>query len=54
MKKETKLLTTIFFVVLVILGVVWAINGYNDTWLYVTAAIIAIPGSWYYSAKKNR
>ncbi len=39
---------------LVALVVVWAINGYDDTWLYVTAAVIAIPTSWFYLSKKGK
>lgn len=37
----------IFVGVLVILGLVWAANGYDDTWLYVTAGIIAAPSAWF-------
>lgn len=43
----------IFLGVLVILAVVWAVNGYEDTWLYVIAAIIAIPAHWFYFRKKS-
>jgi len=25
---------------------IWAINGYDETWLYVTAMLITIPTSW--------
>lgn len=38
---------------LVLLGV-WALNGYDDTWLYITAAIIAIPTSLFYVSKKDK
>ncbi len=51
--KTKKLEIWIFIALLVVLAAVWAINGYEDTWLYVTAAIIAIPTSWYYFGKKN-
>ncbi len=30
----------------IVLTLVWAINGYDDTWLYITAAIIAIPAAY--------
>jgi hypothetical protein len=30
----------------VVLVVVWAVNGYDDTWLYITAAIITLPAAF--------
>ena len=44
----------IFILALLILTGVWALNGYEDTWLYVTAAIIAIPISWVSFGNKNK
>lgn len=37
----------------VALVAIWAMNGYEDTWFYVTAGIIAIPTSWFVFGKKN-
>jgi len=44
----------IFVSALVVLGIVWAVNGYEDTWLYATAAVIAIPISWYSFSKSDK
>lgn len=44
----------LFIIVLAMLAFVWALNGYDDTWLYIMAAIIAIPISWYSLGKKNK
>jgi hypothetical protein len=33
----------IIIATIAVLGAVWALNGYEDTWLYVTAAVIALP-----------
>lgn len=43
MTKMKKIEIALFIATLAILFAVWSINGYDDTWLYVTAAIIAIP-----------
>lgn len=51
--RSIKLEIGIFLAVLIALAAVWAINGYTDTWLYVTAAIIAIPVTWYSFGKKS-
>ncbi len=32
---------------------VWAVNGYEDTWLYATALIIAVPASWFLFGKNK-
>ncbi len=52
--KNKKIEITIFLAALMILIAVWAVNGYEDTWLYVTAIIIAIPVSWLYFGNKNK
>jgi len=44
----------LFLAVFIFLVVVWAINGYDDTWLYVTAGIIAIPSSWFLLGRKDK
>lgn len=44
----------IFLAALAALIAVWAINDYEDTWLYVTAIIIAIPTSWFYWSKQSK
>ena len=44
----------IFVAALAALVAIWAINGYEDTWLYVILIIIAIPTSWFYFSKKNK
>ena len=43
----------IVVVTLLILAAVWAINGFEDTWLYVIAGIIVIPASWFLFGKKD-
>ncbi len=52
--RSKKLEIAIFIAALMALAAVWAINGYDDTWLYATAIIIAIPTSWFYWGKKNK
>ena len=49
-----KLEIGIFIVAIFIICAVWAVNGYQDTWLYVIAAIIAMPTSWYFFGKKEK
>lgn len=44
----------IVIAVIIILGVIWAMNGYEDTWLYITAMVIAVPASWFAFGKSNR
>jgi hypothetical protein len=44
----------IVLVAILILVAVWAINGYDDTWLYVTAILITAPLSWYYIEKNDK
>ena len=53
LKQSKKIQIIVFIIALIVLTTVWAINGYDDTWLYVTAAIIAIPVSWYSFSQKN-
>lgn len=48
-----RLETAIFVVVILIISAVWAMNGYQDTWLYLAAAVIAIPTSWFFFGKKD-
>ena len=52
--KSKKIEIAIFVIALVVLAAIWAINGYEDTWLYVTAIIIAIPTSWFYFNSKDK
>lgn len=52
--RSKKLKIAITIVALLVLIAVWAINGYEDTWLYATAGIIAIPASWFYFGNKNK
>lgn len=54
MKSLTKLEWFILAAVSIIILAVWAMNGYEDTWLYMTALIIAIPTSWFYFGKKDK
>jgi hypothetical protein len=37
----------IVIAVFLVLVVVWAVNGYDDTWLYIAAAVVAIPASYF-------
>ncbi len=53
LSKSKKFEIAIFFGVLIVLGVVWMMNGYEDTWLYATAAIIAVPANWLYFRQKR-
>ncbi len=52
--KFKKIEIAIVAVTLVVLTAVWAFNGYEDTWLYVSAAVIAIPASWFFFGTKDR
>lgn len=55
MKSQTeKLGIALVILALVALVVIWAINGYEDTWLYASAMLIAIPTSWIHFCKKNK
>lgn len=47
-----KLELGIVIAALVILIVIWAMNGYEDTWMYLAAIIVAIPASWFFFGKK--
>ncbi len=52
-QQSKKLELVLFIGLLIVLTIVWRANGYEDTWLYITAAIIAIPISWYSFGKKS-
>lgn len=52
--RSKKFEIAIFIALSVVLAVVWAMNGFKDTWLYVTSLIIAIPISWYYWDKEGK
>lgn len=49
-----KIQIIVFIATLAILTVVWSVNGYDDTWLYVMAAFIAVPTSWFFLGKGNK
>lgn len=51
--KFKKIQIMVFVITILILFGIWGINGYDNTWLYVTAAIVAIPTSWYFTGKRN-
>lgn len=41
----------IVLVVFAVLVVVWAVNGYDDTWLYIAAAAVALPAAFLLQSK---
>jgi len=49
-----KLEAAIVIGALIVLTGIWAINGYEDTWLYVAAGVIAIPASWFFFGKRDK
>lgn len=51
--RSTKTEVAVFYIALVLLVGIWAINGFEDTWLYATALIVATPVSWFSFGKKN-
>lgn len=53
MKSSKKTEIVIVVAALAVLGGVWALNGYEDTWLYIAAGVIAIPASWFFFGKKK-
>ena len=53
MSRTRKIEIAIIAAALMVLAGVWAINGYDDTWLYLTAAIIIVPSSWFYFGRKK-
>ncbi len=54
LQKTRKFEIAMFIAVLIILFVIWMKNGYDETWYFVVAAIIAIPISWYSFGKKQQ
>ncbi|MES2470849.1 MAG: hypothetical protein V4526_01285 [Patescibacteria group bacterium] len=52
--RSKKFEIAIVIAALIILVAVWAINGFEDTWMYLTAFIIFIPASWFFFSKKNK
>ena len=55
--RSQKLVLAILVAALAALVVIWAINGFDDTWLYAVNAviiIIAIPISWLSFGKKDK
>jgi xanthine/uracil permease len=51
-RRSKKIELAIFILALVALVAVWAINGFEDTWLYAILILIAIPVSWFNFKKK--
>ncbi len=49
-----KMLVAIYVVTGVVLAVVWAANGYEDTWLYIWAALIGPATSWFYLKAESK
>lgn len=49
-----KIQIAVFILTLVLLASVWEINGRDDTWLYVMAAIIAVPTSWFFLGEGSK
>lgn len=52
--QSKKIEIAIFLAAAAVITGIWAFNGYDDTWLYVTAILIMIPVSWFYFGKKNK
>lgn len=47
-----KLVATFLILANIALVIIWAINGYEDTWFYVSLLLISFVSSWTYFAKK--
>ncbi|MBP9710720.1 MAG: hypothetical protein KBD50_00425 [Candidatus Pacebacteria bacterium] len=55
-RTKVKVVTAvILFAALIFLGATWWVNGQNDTWLYVSSALIVVTSFFYISSpKKNK
>lgn len=53
--KNKKIEIAIYAIALIAIIAIWAVNGYEDTWLYVSAVLIMFPASWiYFNKNKDR
>ncbi|MES3004864.1 MAG: hypothetical protein V4690_01975 [Patescibacteria group bacterium] len=51
--KTRKIGIALLILTQVALIVIWAINGYEETWFYVTLMLVSISTSWVHFAKKK-
>ena len=54
MTKSRKVEVALFVFTLLVLVAIWAANGYEHTWLYVSALVVAIPVGWYTFGSKDK
>lgn len=52
--RSKKIEMAIFVVALVALVAIWAMNGFDDTWLYAVLIAVIIPTAWFRLRKKSK
>jgi hypothetical protein len=45
--QHTKIQAGVFILLLVVLALAWTLSGRQNTWLFILAAVIAVPNSWW-------